>query len=285
MINKKENTDYKKVEYKLPKDTRLYLPERNEIDNYYLLFHKFPPFNQKDNKFSIKGFDSKEYATKLNSIISKELNPRRLQLLKELQQSGYTVASRKLEIDGKLSIGLGQPSVYEVSLNLDFIYGIPYIPASSIKGLLLDYYKNELNDNDNTNTLFGSEAYRGKLIFLDAYPINDIKIDLDIMNPHYDDYYRSKGGTEPPNDFLNPIPVIFPVVTKAVFEFTVIVKDDNNINLEDVLDNLTNALKLYGIGAKTALGYGMFKSSKYSIDNLIRKFNRWYWYRIYLLYF
>ena len=42
----------------------------------------------------------------------------------------------KLEIDSRMIVGLGGASVYETSITLHHIYGIPYIPASSVKGIV-----------------------------------------------------------------------------------------------------------------------------------------------------
>jgi len=249
------------AEYKLPNDTKTFLPNRSDVENNYLLMHKFPLFCKKESKSIINGMVSKESCDAVNSFINNIHRPQRLKLIDDLQKSGYQLATKQLRVDGKLTIGLGQASVYEVSLNLDFLYGIPYIPASSIKGLLLSYYEKELRaDKAKLTNIFGSENNRGKLMFLDAFPVSNIILGFDIMNPHYGDYYTSKGEVKP-NDFMNPVPIFFPVVTNATFEFTIIVQKDNGIdeNLEVVLDNLTNALSIYGIGAKTALGYGLFK--------------------------
>ena len=44
-----------------------------------------------------------------------------------------------LKPDWRMVIGLGNESVYETSMILHHIYGIPYIPGSAIKGVVRSY--------------------------------------------------------------------------------------------------------------------------------------------------
>jgi len=132
--------------------------------------------------------------------------------------------------------------------------------------------------------LFGAQDFKGLLLFLDAYPFipKDGKIfDLDIMNVHYPEYYSSEEKKlKPPADSQNPNPIFFLSVRKGVkFCFNVLF-DEYRFNnkfteeqhkgyketLEDIADLkglvaslLNDALKEFGIGAKTRLGYGIFE--------------------------
>lgn len=103
----------------------------------------------------------------------------------------------------------------------------------------------------NILSIFGSQSNKGSLIVLDAYPEKFEGFDIDIMNPHYPEYYQ---GDEPPADWQNPNPIKFlaiPAGTKFNFYF---------LNPYQQLESdLKNSLHLIGIGAKTALGYGVFK--------------------------
>ncbi|WP_022855930.1 type III-B CRISPR module RAMP protein Cmr6 [Thermodesulfobacterium thermophilum] len=100
--------------------------------------------------------------------------------------------------------------------------------------------------------IFGSQVNRGSLIVFDAYPEQLNGFEIDIMNPHYPDYYQDN---QPPADWQNPNPVKFlvlPAGTRFNFYF---------LNpYEQLESDLKNALQLLGIGAKTALGYGVFQS-------------------------
>lgn len=99
-------------------------------------------------------------------------------------------------------------------------------------------------------SIFGTQSHKGTLIILDAYPEKFDGFDIDIMNPHYPDYYQ---GNEPPSDWQNPIPIKFltiPAGTKFNFYF---------VNPYDGLEtDLKEAFNVFGIGAKAALGYGIF---------------------------
>lgn len=247
--------------YFLPKDTLEILP--TEVDNYYLLFNKLVDINIK-----------RKQLPKFNNELVKDVNDRRQYLINELKNNGYEVVSRELILDGKLCIGLGQVSVYETSLNLDFINGIPYIPASSIKGLVKSWINQEkcdLNIKD-----LGNENEIGKVIILDTYPKYNLNITLDIMNPHFGNYYSSKGDLKPTDD-SNPIPVNFPIVYNTVFEFTIISKLLSQEVLIKWMNKIQEALSFNGVGAKTSIGYGSFKpyinQAKSDLHSLVEKFN------------
>jgi CRISPR-associated protein Cmr6 len=106
--------------------------------------------------------------------------------------------------------------------------------------------------------IFGTQIQQGKVIFFDAYPVGEMKLKIDIMNPHYPKYY-SEG--HPPTDWQSPVPIEFLTVenTKFAFYLASKIKDDREKKLLDrARELLLEALKNYGIGAKTSLGYGHF---------------------------
>ncbi len=119
--------------------------------------------------------------------------------------------------------------------------------------------------------LFGTQERIGKIIFFDAFPVNDkFSFVDDVMTPHFGDYY---GKTAPPADYLNPNPIKF-LTVKGTFRFIFIHRPLNgNIKsdlLKEVSDSFTKALEIYGIGAKTAVGYGRFENFKDVTDDVIR---------------
>lgn len=186
----------------------------------------------------------------------------------------------------RLIVGLGGASVYEVSMTLHHIYGIPYIPASSIKGVLRSYIIQEIFENKEEEALqndknfckiFGcpakraltnkkgeATAFEGEVVFFDAYPTREPEKDEikpDVMTVHYQDYY-SKDETYPTDtQKTNPIP--FLTIEKTPFQFILGAKTDilNQKLWKDktLLQLLHEALEKNGIGAKTAVGYGYFK--------------------------
>ncbi len=143
-----------------------------------------------------------------------------------------SLSSCKGEIDWRMIVGLGNESVYDTSITLHHVYGIPYIPASAVKGVVRSWIITERFGRDEKNAIkdkgfcdvFGcpqkieginsyyNEDRQGKVWFFDAFPLSEPKIEVDIMNPHYGDYYADKkpnGHSVPPADYLTPKPITF----------------------------------------------------------------------------
>lgn len=312
-INTPPQNIYSIEKSKLPTNTKKILDGQFAvIDNYALMLNKTVNFifnkknskdeavlykaefkdkddNNKKKKFEID-FNFVKYKNCMNS-----LNARKQESLKSLN---IMIKSLSFSPDWRLIVGLGNESVYETSITLHHTYGIPYIPGQAVKGVARNWIiaesfgKEEQALQDKLFCrIFGSPKNstlgekKGSIIFFDAYPITTPTIEVDIMNPHYGDYYQ---GKKPPADYLNPTPIPFLVVGKDTkFEF--IIGSGNNINItkatslksselakgmpdDSTLLDITHhwlkkALTDHGIGAKTAVGYGYFKdiSSKRSI--------------------
>lgn len=165
--------------------------------------------------------------------------------------------------DWRMVTGMGEASVYETNMTLHPIYGVPYIPASSIKGILR-HYLNEFDEGKELiEQVFGKndeesrtgKPVRGQYIFFDAFPTKAPRIELDVMTPHYPKYY-SEG--QPPADWQSPNPIHFLTVGQGT-PFRFLIGLPNN-ELQSKLDAwLKEALKSRGLGAKTAVGYGYWK--------------------------
>ncbi|MHA2641764.1 MAG: type III-B CRISPR module RAMP protein Cmr6 [bacterium JZ-2024 1] len=97
----------------------------------------------------------------------------------------------------------------------------------------------------------------GRVVFLDAVPANGcVKLDVDVMNPHYAPYYQTR---EPPGDYHDPIPIFFLAIPGGTeFLFAVISRDKNLA--DKAKDWLVKGLTEFGIGAKTTSGYGLWRS-------------------------
>jgi len=91
--------------------------------------------------------------------------------------------------------------------------GTPYLPGSSVKGIVRSYAKVCKKSGRSHQPIFGPRGAAspsvGSVIFLDAIPIDPVQLKLDVMTPHYGPYYQ---GNEPPADWHNPVPVPFLVV-------------------------------------------------------------------------
>ena len=177
-------------------------------------------------------------------------------------------------------LGFGHPT--ETGMILDRNTGLPYIPASSIKGVLrLSQAINcadvngSVDENDERIVkYFGAtsdaqEAKRGQLVILDAYPDSGKvpKLKVDIMNPHFGKYYS--GENKQPVETESPVPIKFLTAkegTSFVFRCAFmplgnkILSENERKKIQDDLDAMfKTAFETVGFGGKTSIGYGRFK--------------------------
>jgi CRISPR-associated protein Cmr6 len=109
--------------------------------------------------------------------------------------------------------------------------------------------------------VFGSTERAGSVIFFDAIPLKVPKFQLDIMNPHYPNYYRTQ-GQNPPADWESPNPVFFLTVTETLYRFAIAARSEQGNRLLDLAEKwLKGALAELGIGAKTSADYGFWDVS------------------------
>jgi CRISPR-associated protein Cmr6 len=184
-------------------------------------------------------------------------------MLDAYRAQGYTVQRFTLRAASRVVVGLGAESVLETSIRLHRIYGFPIIPGSALKGLARAYA--ELVECKNENDplfakVFGKsppDAEAGQVIFFDAIPANSasLKLELDVMNPHYGPYYQ---GAQPPADYHNPVPVFFLTIGLGS-EFLFAVASQNADLATKAKEWLKKALEEMGVGAKTVAGYGLWK--------------------------
>jgi len=112
--------------------------------------------------------------------------------------------------------------------------------------------------------VFGTKAVAGQAIFFDAIPVRKPNLELDIMNPHYPQYYS---GNEFPTDWQSPVPVYFLTVTAGTeFRFAIGWRgawtDEARRLCELAKGWLLKGLTELGAGAKTSAGYGYFTGSR-----------------------
>lgn len=283
------------------------------MDNFYIKIHigeKKPFYKTKDTEF----FKSKSFEEILGGYrykfpdneIFKILWQRQLFHSQSLCENIPTRKEIQLTSKRRLALGLGNASVFETSITLHHIYGIPYIPATAVKGILrswiiteyfskngqnlknaecnalqnLEFCKifgaSEVCDDNKTKTAVSTQmkkdAYMGDIVFFDAFPVNPPTVELDIMNPHYPNYYNNDIDNkefQPPVDWQNPVPIFFLTVKDTTFQFLFGIRKGrkkfdvdfgNGKRKGDVIKVLTDLLKEalsnHGIGAKTAVGYG-----------------------------
>lgn len=187
--------------------------------------------------------------------------------------------------DWRLVVGLGGESVYNTSITLHHVYGIPYIPGSSVKGvvrswIITSYFSTHNEQNQEIEfdlkkaearaqkhpcfiKWFGSQDQAGKITFFDAFPTETPRIEPDVMNVHYQDYYSDNKGKKAPTDHQKTTPISFLTVSGSSFQFILggrekTLVEEGKIADKTISDWLKDALESHGIGAKTAVGYGYF---------------------------
>lgn len=112
-------------------------------------------------------------------------------------------------------------------------------------------------------TIFGTRVAAGRAIFLDAIPVRTPRLELDVMNPHYPDYYQDPTDKIAPTSWQDPRPVYFLTVAPGT-EFRFAVGWRGPMDLEGhrlrrlAEEWLRAGLQNLGAGAKTSTGYGYF---------------------------
>jgi len=230
---------------------------RETVANFGILFQKYAPYDNAalEHKKTIE-----RIAGKSATVLQKAKDE-----LRRLHESHARVVdvmanncSFKAKLLAPLITGIGNAHASEVGMTLDRNTGLPYIPSSSIKGVVRMAYCIELynaavagdpeaaksidpsasrkgrdigisirDDDPGLVHLFGhpnpgsKDASRGQVVFLDAFPETVPELHLDIMNPHFSKYYQDG---DRPVETESPIPIKFLTVrngTRFVFRWFV----------------------------------------------------------------
>ena len=98
---------------------------------------------------------------------------------------------------------------------------------------------------------------RGDLIFLDGVPTEPPRLERDIVNPLFGDYYR---GTAPPACYLSAQPFFFLALgPESIYRFGVASLERDTKAARQGAQWLRGALDTLGVGAKTHAGYGYWR--------------------------
>lgn len=178
-----------------------------------------------------------------------------------------------------LIVGIGRWNPVEVGFTFDRFTGSPFLPGSSVKGLLRAAAelvgKGELDGDsafwteESVNRIFGKQELHGTFVFYDACPAHWPALEVDVMTPHHSKYYD--GSLKIAADWDEPVPVHFVRVkagTRFLFWFgprNQQPKDEtdrarNEADHAAIEKLLTIALDWLGVGAKTSSGYGWFEA-------------------------
>lgn len=260
----------------LPKGTASVLKEIKCVDNLYLQFYRYA-YMEHNSKIKIEPYVSKGDSQYLDFDVYR---PILLNLDKRIQKIWSPLKFQDhpfiISQQSRWAIGIGGVSPYGNLLlpTLHPLYGIPYLPASTLKGLIrhcwIDVNCNGNEQAEEVLKLFGSSIDEisddemngkkgiGQLIFFDSYPDPDCmgKLVKDVFTPHYQDYYSSFGSISPTDD-QSPIPIEFLCTEDFRFKIYIGTRKNLKVNEKNKLQNtLIYVFSEQGIGAKTALGYG-----------------------------
>ncbi|NLO90102.1 MAG: type III-B CRISPR module RAMP protein Cmr6 [Clostridia bacterium] len=170
--------------------------------------------------------------------------------------------------------GLGYSNPIENGFAWHHTLGVPYLPGSSVKGIVRAWAEEWGGALDQEiQRIFGPrgegeiiEKSAGSVIFFDALPTKPVQMDIDVMTPHYQQYYMQKTPELAPGDWYDPNPIPFlTVAEKQTFVFAVAprsLKERDCGDAEKALEWLSEALSFMGAGAKTAAGYGRFRRNE-----------------------
>ncbi|SHF43643.1 CRISPR-associated protein Cmr6 [Seinonella peptonophila] len=166
----------------------------------------------------------------------------------------------------RMVIGMGLPHPVENGFAWHHTLGVPYIPGSSIKGMLRATLRRWSATHEGLDKIFGSREEQeakqvGSILFYDAIPSKPIKLEVDIMTPHYTTYYGNP--SIPPQDQSEPIPIPFLTIAKNQDFQLFFMSRTNAPQMQADLKVLKQWIRfagdVEGIGAKTNIGYGQFQ--------------------------
>jgi len=157
----------------------------------------------------------------------------------------------------------------KTGFSFDYTTGQPYIPASSVKGMLRSYFKEHRQAvseiiKAKTDKEFSEDEIA--LLESDIFDYNDIFLDTVV-------YWGDKYGHMLSSDYItphdtdhikNPVPIRILKINPGVrLEFRFLLNDhtvnDETVKKDMLKDIFTELLSLFGVGAKTNVGYGIMQ--------------------------
>ncbi len=162
-----------------------------------------------------------------------------------------------------LAMGLGYPhdakivGAVKLGFSFDYVSGVPYLPGSSLKGILRSCFRHQemvslfLPAGKFSLYELEKDLFCGEDVFLGAYPVaaEGPLLGLDFITPH-------------PSRFEEPNPLPFLVIRpNTKLEFCFILRD--SLLSASEKEALYKALLMEtGVGAKTNVGYGKLTDEK-----------------------
>ncbi len=242
----------------------------NELNmvNASLALNKFISWESINFNDDIRPDDRLKKKENLKNIKPVHLSNSQFKKLRRRKNSMPGLKRFELTTKTRLIVNHGNESVIDNSIAMHPYYGFPVIPGSAIKGTTRHFCKDsEIISAGKIAKIFGSESgdredIKGGIIFFDAWPVTTSNsFEVDIFTPHYQNYYQ---GNEFPADNQSPIPIPFLTVRADTrFEFVLAPSSTCNGQSDTLVDEaiglVVEALKTFGIGAKTGSSYGYFE--------------------------
>lgn len=284
------------------------------VSNFGLFFQKFNRYQwgNKDQGIELKsqhswnngkkGKDRIDYDWSIlenqtaHAVVMKNASPllekfheRQVACLESYSELGAGILEISARSATPFLTGIGESSPTEVGMVFHRNMGIPYIPASSLKGAVRYAYcvnfaranpekvsngMLEESDVSGLRELFGStdakSAFRGGFVFMDCCADQVPTLKMDIMNPHFGKYYQNSHDRGP-EEIESPVPIKFLVVEKGlVCRFRGFFLNPEAKEFEEpLIQAIKTALTVLGLGAKTAVGYGRFDTIEVTTDSII----------------
>ncbi len=223
-------------------------------------------------------------------------------LLRDVGRSfGGSVVTFEATLAARLMVNMAGGVIENAGICLDRCFGLPLIPGSAVKGIaraqalweikespaagkpkllstamaVFGYGKTDIGRRGawtwaageqvvhEVVAAFGAEHFKGCACFLPAYPTTPPTLVVDMVNPHYPEYYRGRRATA--TDDEGPLPNYFPAVAAgSAFGFAVLLNRvpqgfEAGVLLDAAKGWIERAITQKGVGAKTAAGYGWFQ--------------------------
>lgn len=181
---------------------------------------------------------------------------------------GEEVLLEPYVVQWRLIVGSSYGKALEVGLQVHPLYGVPYIPASALKGATRHWCR--VAEHDRTKkkvfeAVFGTQSGAGQVTFYDAYCrarlVNGKEDEArpffieDVLAPHYRGWYEQ--GTAPA-EWEEPKPVKLLAVRKGVRVALALSSRDGEV-LRTAMEWVKECVEWYGVGAKTRKNYGRLR--------------------------
>jgi len=227
----------------LPQYLSKFYKEHTESDNFALSVQKYGRF-VKDKLVYINFEKTGLFHPYVHNAVLINHIQNKLRNQIGVLNTNHKVSELNLTQHWRFVMGMGNASAYDNGFTFHPVYGIPYIPAQNIKGILrfhiiTSHFENseEKAEKDPvfchyfgcSEKSYDGKARKGQLQFLDAFPVNKFEIEPDIMNPHYGDYYTDSKDKIAPHDAMKLNPIIFLSLKNASFNFVFYLKNGQDI--------------------------------------------------------